>query len=517
MNNEKNQLKAGVLLSYINIFLSNLIPIFYTPIMLNLLGQSEYGLYKLSSNITSYLSLVSLGISSAITRYLIKYKLEKSQEYEEKILGLFMIIFQVIAIVAFIIGLFLTLNLDIWYASSLTNSQLARMQIIVFIMVCNMSIGFALTPYISVVNAHEKFIFLQLMNILSTCVGPILNLIVLFLGYASIGMAVSSMIINVLVQLLYLIYVRNIIRIKPRYNNLPFELLREILGFSFWIFVSNIVSQLYNATDTVMIGAVPALATKGVAIYNVGTTFNSIMLTMTTALSNILAPKTNKMVFSGASQNELTDFVTKIGRLQSYIVTLIITGFISFGQPFIYFYAGVEYSDSYWVAILVMIPNVIPLIQSACLNVIIAQNKHKFRSIVYLGIAISNVIGTWILMKFLGVIGAALMTGLSLFIGTGVIMNWYYNKKTGLNMRKFWFEVGKIWIIPLLMSIFTLFISMVIDFYNLKVLLTGIFVFTIFYCFMQIKFVMNKNEKNLILKPIFNAINKLNYISFLKK
>lgn len=196
---------------------------------------------------------------------------------------------------------------------------------------------------------------------------------------------------------------------------------------------------------------------------------------------------------------------------------MIITGFISFGQPFIYFYAGVEYSDSYWVAILVMIPNVIPLIQSACLNVIIAQNKHKFRSIVYLGIAISNVIGTWILMKFLGVIGAALMTGLSLFIGTGVIMNWYYNKKTGLNMRKFWFEVGKIWIIPLLMSIFTLFISMVIDFYNLKVLLTGIFVFTIFYCFMQIKFVMNKNEKNLILKPIFNAINKLNYISFLKK
>ena len=509
MNNEKSQLKSGVILSYINIFLGNLIPIFYTPIMLNLLGQSEYGLYKLSSNVTSYLTLVSLGIGSAVTRYLIKYRIEKSREYEERILGLFMIIFQIIAFLAFFIGLLLMFNLDIWYGESLSASQLIRMKIIVFIMVCNMSIGFALTPYVSVVNSHEKFIFLQSMNIISTCVGPILNLIVLFLGYASIGMAISSMIINVLVQLLYLLYVRNVIKIKPRYKNLPFELLKEILGFSFWIFVSNVVSQLYNATDTVMIGAVPALATKGVAIYNVGTTFNSIMLTMTTALSNVLAPKTNKMVFSGASQNELTDFVTKIGRLQSYIVTLIITGFIAFGQPFIYYYAGVEYRDSFWVAILMMIPNVIPLTQSACLNVVIAQNKHKFRSIVYLVIAISNVLGTWVLMKFIGVIGAALMTGIALFVGTGIAMNWYYDQKIKLDMKKFWIEVGKIWIVPVSMCFITLILSSIIDFYNLRILLMSILVYTFIYCFLQIKFIMNKNEKDLILKPVINVANKV--------
>ena len=42
MESENSQLKIGIVLNYINIGLGNLIPIFYTPIMLKLLGQSEY-------------------------------------------------------------------------------------------------------------------------------------------------------------------------------------------------------------------------------------------------------------------------------------------------------------------------------------------------------------------------------------------------------------------------------------------------------------------------------------------
>lgn len=68
MAQEKSQLKVGIVLNYVNMILGNLIPIFYTPVMLTLLGQSEYGLYKLASSVTSYLSLISMGLGSAITR-----------------------------------------------------------------------------------------------------------------------------------------------------------------------------------------------------------------------------------------------------------------------------------------------------------------------------------------------------------------------------------------------------------------------------------------------------------------
>lgn len=39
-----NQLKIGVILSYAQLFLGMVVSRLYTPLMLNYLGQSEYGL-----------------------------------------------------------------------------------------------------------------------------------------------------------------------------------------------------------------------------------------------------------------------------------------------------------------------------------------------------------------------------------------------------------------------------------------------------------------------------------------
>ena len=63
-----NQKKAGVLLSYGQTILSTLISLTYTPVMLRLLGQSEYGLYTLVNGFVSNLSLLSFGMGSAYMR-----------------------------------------------------------------------------------------------------------------------------------------------------------------------------------------------------------------------------------------------------------------------------------------------------------------------------------------------------------------------------------------------------------------------------------------------------------------
>ena len=98
-------------------------------------------------------------------------------------LGLFSRIFQVIAIVTFVVGVILSLILGLWYSASLTSSELMTMRVLVFILSLNTALNFLMTPQISVVTAHEKFIFLQFMNIGTTCIMPILNLVVLFFGF----------------------------------------------------------------------------------------------------------------------------------------------------------------------------------------------------------------------------------------------------------------------------------------------------------------------------------------------
>ena len=63
-----DQLKTGAILSYILLGLSSFISILYTPIMLRLLGQSEYGLFSLANSIIGYLGILDFGLSNAVVR-----------------------------------------------------------------------------------------------------------------------------------------------------------------------------------------------------------------------------------------------------------------------------------------------------------------------------------------------------------------------------------------------------------------------------------------------------------------
>lgn len=508
MATESSQLKIGVILNYANMAVGNLIPLLYTPIMLALLGQNEYGLYKLSSSATGYLSLVSLGIGSALTRFLIKAKTEGGQQAEERVLGLFVRIFQAISALCVILGIILTLSLGFWYGDALNDTELSRMKVLSLIMIANMALSFMMAPYVSLVTTHERFIFLQSMHILLTTIVPILNLVVLYFGFASIGMAVSSLIVNVAARIVYYMYVRRIMKIQARTNEAPYNMIKDIFHFSIWIFVGEIVGKLYNTTDVLLIGMIPSLATIGVAIYSVGTVFNRIVFGLSTGISSLIAPRVNKMVFEKASDTEITDFTIRIGRIQGYMFALFASGFICFGRPFIHYYVGDEYQDAYWVTLLMLIPHGIPLVQSACLNVVIAKNQHKFRSIVYLLIAILNVIGTWILLPIMGIIGAALMTGIALIIGQGFVMNWFYKYRSGIQIGKFWNQVGRVYALPAIQCTLTLFLSFYIDFYNIIYFILGVILYALTFALLQYKCIMNDYEKNLITQPLIRLFHK---------
>lgn len=494
-----NQLRLGVILNYINIGLGALIPILYTPIMLSLLGQSEYGLYKLSSSLAGYISLVSLGMGSAVTRYLIKAREEEGKEGEERMLGLFVMFFRIVALLSVVVGIILLFCVNGWYGSSLSMDELFRMKILIGIMALNTALTLLISPYVSVVTANERFVFIQCMNIASTCIIPLVNLIALYLGYASIGMAVSSLVIQLIIRILYLSYSRSYLNLKPRFEKPKKGLVTEVLVFAFWIFMGEIVDKLYGATDMALIGAVPALATSGVAVYNIGTVFSGMVLTIAVGISGLMAPRTNKMVFSGATAAELTDFGIKIGRIQALIIGLVVSGFIAFGKPFIHFYAGDSYSESYWVALLVMVPTMIPIVQNVFLNIVVAKNRHRFRSLVYLGIALLNVVGTWLLIHHIGVIGAALMSGLAIILSPGIIMNWFYSNKIGLKIALFWKSIAPIFLLAFILSLLALLVGKYLfDYYRLPILIACILVYSSLYFFANWTITMDEYEKSII-------------------
>ena len=82
-----NQLKIGIVLSYVSTGINMLIQLLYTPVMIHLLGQSEYGLYTLVGSFVSYLSLFSLGFTGAYLRFYSKKKAQTKQIAKVRIDG----------------------------------------------------------------------------------------------------------------------------------------------------------------------------------------------------------------------------------------------------------------------------------------------------------------------------------------------------------------------------------------------------------------------------------------------
>lgn len=91
-----NQIKKGIILSYVIILLNIIVNLIYTPILIRRLGQSEYGLYSLVSSIISYLTILDFGFGNAIVLYTTKYRVNNKKKEENKLHGIFFVIYTLI-------------------------------------------------------------------------------------------------------------------------------------------------------------------------------------------------------------------------------------------------------------------------------------------------------------------------------------------------------------------------------------------------------------------------------------
>lgn len=500
----KNQLRSGVIISYINLVISSIIPFLYTPVMLQMLGQAEYGLYSLSLSAVSYLSLLSFGFGSTIIRYIAKYRAEGNKEAEEKVYGFFIMLYCGLAVLVLLCGAIIANNVEPIFHRGLTDVELSKMRVLVMIMAFSSALSFPVSVFSSMITAHEKYIYRKLVDMLATVGAPIANLVVLYMGYQSVGMAFAATVMQFIMLPLNAGYCFKVLRLKPRFTILPYSLIKELIGFSVFIFIGSIVDMLFWATDKVILGMLAS--SVAVAVYNVGGTFNNMIMNLSTSISGVLTPKITGMVVQNASKDELTELFVRVGRLQFISIALIGSGFSVFGQSFINLWAGSEYVDAYWVAILTMFPLCVPLIQNTGLSIVVAQNKHQFRSIVYLIIAIANVISTYLVVPTMGVIGAALCSCVAYLVGQGLIMNIYYYKVTGIDIPFFWKSIGKMAVVPGIMLISGLVIKCFVEVRSWWEFLSGVILYSCIYAVLMYVCVLNNYEKDIFKKPVLKFL-----------
>ena len=501
-----NQLKAGTILSYLSMIISSLISILFTPVMLRLLGQSEYGLYNLVSSVVSYLGLLSFGFGSAYIRFYSRYKVKEDEQGIAKLNGMFLTVFSIIGLIAIIAGIFLVANVDVIFGSKLTIEELSTAKILMSIMVFNLALSFPASVFSSHITANEKFIFQKGLQIVKAIISPFVMLPLLLMGYKSVGVVVITTVLNIMVEIINAIFCVKKLKMRFFFKQFDFVLIKEMAVFSSYLFMNMIIDQVNWNLDKFILGRFRG--TISVAIYGVASQLNAYYLSFSTTISGVFVPRVNRMVASKNSDIELTDLFTRIGRIQFIILSLISSGFILFGKPFITMWAGSNYQQAYPIALLLIIPVTIPLIQNIGIEIQKAKNMHKFRSWLYLFMALGNLLLSIPLAKMMGGVGAALGTAISLFIGNGIIMNLYYHLKIGLNMKFFWSQIIKIVPALVIPTITGVLIHKAVNLYNVSYLFVSGVIYVLVFCISMWFLGMNKYEKELISKPVIRVLKK---------
>lgn len=494
-----NQRKIGVIISYLTLAFNILIGLVYTPFMILKLGDGQYGIFSLANSLISFVTLLDLGFGQTLVRYISKARVTGDTEEEHRLNGFFLKMYMVIAAIALVIGVGIVILYPQLAAKTFAEEEIRLFRIVFLILLVNVAISFPMSVFSATLNAYEEFFLLKLANFIMTVFKYLVMFFLLVAGCKLVAITVVVLISSLITQCFYMVYSVRKIGIKFDFSRMKTNLTREILHFSFFIFLNLIIDFLYSNTDKLILGAVAGPVS--VSIYSIGIYFSQYFTELSTAMSGVFLPKIMDLYQKG-ERDEISNLFNQVGRLQMILLFLVLGGYACLGREFVYLWVGSTYKDSYLIGIVIMLPSIIPLTQNIGITIIRAMNIHKYRSYMYIFIAIVNVAISIPLAISYGGIGSAIGTSIATFLGQIFFMNWFYAKKVRIDIKKYWNNFLKF----LLMTVFVLIIiagvKLLIPVHSWSSMVLMIFLFSVIYAVIYWLIIANKYEKKLVLSTL---------------
>ncbi|MBQ3069565.1 MAG: oligosaccharide flippase family protein [Clostridia bacterium] len=504
-----NQVKYGAVMSYVSYALSVVLTLVSTPLMIEHLGDQggEYGVYQMMLPLVSCLTVLTFGLGSAYTRYYSIYKAENNREKMAHLNGMFLTIYSVLGLLAVSIGFIMSLFVGQMFPG-MSREYVPLAATLLRIMSLNMGLSFPAYVFTAHIIVNEQYLYQKTAAALKMVLNPTLTILLLLLGQGSVAITLLALGLTLAMGLCDAWYCFKRLHMPLSFRRFETDLLKEMLRFTSFVFLSNLVDEINWNSDRIVLGIVKN--EEEVAVYSVGAQLNIYFLTLSTMLANVFVPRVHRLVAQKRPDSEISDLFIKVGRYQFMIMSFILIGFIAIGEGFMRFYSSPEYVDkgAYIITLMLMIPAVVPSVQTLGIEIQQAKNKHRFRAVTYAIVAVANVALSIPLSMWLGGVGAALGTTFTVVVGKGLLMNWYYKKHIGLDIGRFWKAIGRIglgMLVPLLVAVCMAVFLEITSWQQLLFWGAAIAVLELLF---MVGFAMNKNDFETLLAPFLRRLKR---------
>ena len=362
--------------------------------------------------------------------------------------------------------------------SKLTGTEIFIAQKLLFILALNLCLMLVGVFFRTNIMANERYKMLKGVDALKTVSNPFLGMIALILGYRSVALGVLSLLITSFCVFVNARYCVKHLKLKFRFKDMEFGLLKKYFGFSFFIFLHTMMDQLNWQIDKWLLARYAG--SLAITVYTLGSQINTIFIKCSTAISEMFAAKVHVLIENNRDE-ELNSLFARVGKVQIIVILYIYYGFIMFGMAFLHFWAGEGYNNSYWVAVLLMTPIVILLSQNLNIEIFRSYEKHRVQAVVNFGIGILNFIISIPLCRKYGELGCALGTMISMGLVYYPFTNFYIKRHTKINLKQFYMGILRVFVATIVPVGLTWGVRHMIDIYRWEYFMSGLVVYSLLY------------------------------------
>ena len=423
----------GIVLSYLNTGMDMVCGLFLSSFLLRMLGDTEYGIYQTIASFANYLILLEFGTGTVMTRNISMCRGggAEREEIQRNVTSIWMLAWILAAVIAAVAAVFY-LSIDSIYAATLDLAQRAHAKNIFLLVTVYLLCSFLMQTLNGVILAYEHYRFGAVQKICRTVLRTGLLVGLVSMNRSSAVIACVDAVLSAVLLIVSAGYVLKNFHIRLRPGKMNAAVVRTALPLAAALFLQTIVNQANNNVDKFLIGIM--LSPQSVSLYSVAMYIYSIFSSLTTIPISMYAPSVGKWMQQKTQTTQLEKHLVAPCRMVAFTGGMIYFGFIAMGRPFVELVYGDKYAQAWIIAVIVMTPMYLNMINGVLINVLDALNKRMVRSVALIATTAANIALTVIWLKLWGVVGAALATALCTFLGQVLIMNVYYHKKLKINV-----------------------------------------------------------------------------------
>ncbi|MGB4581280.1 MAG: oligosaccharide flippase family protein [Coriobacteriia bacterium] len=428
--------RSGVISSYALLFAQVVSSLLFTPYLIRSLGQAEYGLYSLVASITAYFLLLDAGVGNALVRYIAKYRVSEDLAQQRRLLGLSLLYYIGIAFLVLVLGAMIRGYLPQIFGRGLTSIELIRAGRMLDITLLQAASLLVFSAFNRTLIAYERFVLSKGLAIVELALRVSILTALLHMGFGALTIVTVNLVLTIGIGCVSAWYVLFRIGLRPTLRGLELSFAKEVIGYSSFIFVQMIATQVNDMTDQILLGIMTTSSIIGV--YAVGALLSSYFRSIAGAINGVLMPGVVRMVETGQSAQALLDEMVKVGRLVFMVMGVVLVGFAVSGRRFVSLWVGADNGEAYWVALILMVAAILTLVQSIGTQILWAMGKHKIQALLMVGVAAANLGLSILLIRWNPLVGAALGTAFAVIAGNVAAMTVVFAREMRISPQRYY-------------------------------------------------------------------------------